>query len=258
MPVSRRQNKRGHAIGFLTDMRDAHLFETRPCRCLHLICETGISLQGFRTRFLLEDRLERSLPALAECRYEERAFHLLARMSRQIQQPIHLGDRDPFRTIGDFYGFVAGTYFSFLQHAKVESWSSVLHEQGWHARLVHADTDAVAGNARLGHFEYRITNAVPITDADLVIGKSLDGEVLSELAETKITAIQNVFPVTVGIDLVDKYCALLPAMTVEIGLRVAVNVELACHPTPVDRRFPDRRSDSLLVPCHVARKADIN
>jgi hypothetical protein len=39
----------------------------------------------------------------------------------------------------------------------------------------------------LCHFKYRITNPVSITDADLVIRKSLNCEVLAELAETEIT-----------------------------------------------------------------------
>ena len=57
------------------------------------------------------------------------------------------------------------------------------YKQRWHARLVHADADAVARHAWLCHFKYRITNAVSITDADLVIKESLDSEVFSELAE---------------------------------------------------------------------------
>src|SRR6266550_8466061 len=137
-------------------MCDSHLFETRPCRRLLFIRETGISFQGFRTRFLLENRLERSLPALAKCGYAESAFQLLARMSWQIKQRIYLSDGEPFRTIGDFYDVIAGADFSFLQHAKVKPRPSMRHKQGGYARLIHADANAVAGDARLGHFEYRI------------------------------------------------------------------------------------------------------
>jgi hypothetical protein len=44
----------------------------------------------------------------------------------------------------------------------------------------------------LCHFKYRITNPVSITDADLVIRKSLNCEVLAELAETEITPPKKV------------------------------------------------------------------
>ena len=131
------------------------------------------------------------------------------------------------------------------------------YEQGWHPRFIHANADAVARYAWLRHFKYRITNAVSIADADLVIRKSLDGEVFSELAESKIIAAQKALPVVIGIHLVDKYGALLPTMTGEIGLRIAIDIELAHHSPSLNWRFPDRGSDSLAVPCHVARKTDI-
>jgi hypothetical protein len=46
-------------------------------------------------------------------------------------------------------------------------------------------------------------------------------------------------------------------MTGEISLRIAIDVELAHHPSSVDRKLPDRRSDSLAPPCDVARQPDI-
>src|SRR6266852_2247903 len=107
-------------------------------------------------------------------------------MSWQIKESINFGHRDPFWTIGNFHDIIARTNFSLLQHAKVKPWSVMCYEQGWHARLVQAYTDAVARYAWLCHFKYCITNAVSITDADPVISKSLNSEVLSELAETKI------------------------------------------------------------------------
>ena len=117
--------------------------------------------------------------------------------------------------------------------------------------------DAIARHARLCHFKYRISNAVSIADAHLVIKKSLDGEVFSELAESKIVAAQKALPVVVRIHLVDEYGAVLPAVTGEIGLRITIDIELAHHSPSRNRRFPDCGSDSFAVPCHVARKADI-
>jgi hypothetical protein len=61
----------------------------------------------------------------------------------------------------------------------------------------------------------------------------------------------------VRIHLVDEYGAVLPAVTSEVGLRIALKIEPAHHSPSINRRFPDRRSDRFAVPCHVARKADI-
>jgi hypothetical protein len=130
-------------------------------------------------------------------------------------------------------------------------------KQRWHTRLVHADADPIARYARLCYFKYRLTNAVAVTDADLVISEFLNSEVLAELAKTKVAAPQKPFPISVGIHLVDKYGALLPSVTGEIPLCITINVELAYHPPPFDRKFPDRGSDSLAIPTHFAWKTDI-
>ena len=68
---------------------------------------------------------------------------------------------------------------------------------------------------------------------------------------------ENAFPVVIGVHLINKNGALLPAMTGEIALPVAVDIELAHHSSSLDWRFPDRGTDSLAVPCQVAWKADI-
>ena len=178
-------------------------------------------------------------------------------MSRQIQEGISVGHADSLGTVSNFYNIVACSNFSFLQHAKVESWSVMFNDQGWHARFVHANAEAVASYSRLGHFKYGVTNAVAIADADFVIEKSLNGEVFSELAEDEVLTSEKVFPVVIGIHLINKNGALLPAMTGEIALAVADNVELARHLPARNGTFPDRGADGLTVPRHVARKADI-
>src|SRR5262249_43500163 len=147
--------------------------------------------------------------------------------------------------------------FSFLQHAKVKSRSVMRYEQGWHASFIQADADAVARHARLGYFEHCITNPVSITDADFFIRKSCNGEIFSELSETEIIASQEALPVPVGIHLVDENGALFSTVTSEIGLRVAIDMKLAHHPSPLDRELPDRRSHGLAGPCDVAWKTDI-
>src|SRR5262249_14311117 len=118
-------------------------------------------------------------------------------MSWQIQQSIHFRDCDLFRASGDFCDLIACTNFSFPQQAKVEPWPVMCDEQSRHARLIHTDADAVASHTWLCHFEFGFTNAVSITNTHLVIGKSVNREVLSELTENKVIASQKTLPVTV-------------------------------------------------------------
>ena len=56
------------------------------------------------------------------------------------------------------------------------------YEQRWHPRFIHANTDAVACHAWLRYFKFSTTDAVSIADADLVIKKSLNSKVFSELS----------------------------------------------------------------------------
>ena len=108
-----------------------------------------------------------------------------------------------------------------------------------HARFIHADAHAVARHAWLRYLKLSTTDAVSIADAHLGIKKSLDGEVLSELAESKIAAAQKTLPVMVRIHLVDEYGAVLTPVAGEIGLRIAIDIEFAHHSPSINWRFPD-------------------
>ena len=213
LPIDWSQNEGSYAIAFLINLRDSHLSKSGPCWRLFLIRESRISLDGFRARLLREYRLKGRLPALAKCRNPQRSFQLFARMSWQVQEGVNFGHADSLRTVSNFYNVVARPNFSFLQHAKVESWSVMRYKQGCHPRFIHANADAVARYARLRHFKYRVTYAVSIADADLVIKKSLNSEVFSELAEGEVFTSENAFPVLIGVHLINKNGALLPAMT---------------------------------------------
>src|SRR5579864_1174974 len=237
--IDGRQNEGSYASAFLMNIRDTHLSKSWPCWCLFLIGEPRIPHRGFGTQVLLEHCPERTLPTCAKGRNLQRTLQLLAGMSWQIQQGVNIGHTDSLWTVSNFYDVIACTNFSLLQHAKIKSWSVMRYEQRWHSRFIHADADAVAGHARLRYFKYRITNAVSIADADLVIKESLDGEVFSELAESKIVAAQEALPVMVRIHLVDEYGAVLSAVTGEICLRITIDIEFAHHSPPRNRRFPD-------------------
>ena len=184
-------------------------------------------------------------------------MQLLAGMSWQIQEDVNVGHSGSLRTISNFYNVIACANFSLLQHAKVEPWSVMCHEQGCHPRFIHANADPKARHAWLRYFKYRTTNAVSIADADLIIRKSLNSEVLSELAEGKVITSEKAFPIVIRVHLINKNGALLPTVAREIGLSVTIDIELAHHSPSRNRGFPDCGSDSFSVPCYVARQTDI-
>jgi len=257
LPIDRHQSEGSYVIAFLMDMRDSHLSKSGPCWCLFLIGESRIPHRSFGAQILLEHCFERTLPTLAKCRNAQRALQSLAGMSRQIQEGVNFGHSDSLRTLSNSYDVIARPDFSFLQHAKVESWSVMCHKQGWHPRFIHANTDAVARHAWLRYFKYRTTDAVLISDANFVIRKPLNCEVFSELSRDKVITSEKVLPVVIGVQLINKNRAVLPAVTGEVGLRITIDIELADHSPSGNRRFPDRGSDSFSVPHDVARQTDI-
>ncbi len=257
LPVDRRQNERSYAIAFFMHLRDSHLSKTRPSWRVFLIGESRIPDRSFGVQVLLEHCLERTLPTLAQCGNLQRALQLLARVSRQIQEGVNLGHSDSLGTVSSFYNIVIRRDSPFLQYAKVESWSAMFYKKRRHARFIHADAYSVARHAWLRYLKYCVTNAILIADADLVVGQPLNGEVFSELAESKIVAAQELLPVVIRVHLINKNGTLFSAMTGEIGLAVAINIELAHHLPPLDGTLPDRGADSLAVPRHVARKTDV-
>jgi len=257
LPIDWRQTQGSYVIAFLMNIRDSHPSKSGPCGRLFLIRESRISFDRFRARLLLENRLKRRLPTLAECGNPQRPLQLFLRMSRQIQEGVNLGHAHSLWTVSNFQNVVARPNFSFLQHAKIESRPVMRYEQGRHPRIIHANADAVTCYPRLCHFKYRITNAVTITNAGLVIRKSLNSEIFSKLAEDEVFTSEKTFPVLIAIHLINKNSALLTTVTGQITLSVAGNIELAHHLSSLNWTFPDRGTDSLAVPSHVARKTDI-
>jgi hypothetical protein len=178
-------------------------------------------------------------------------------MSGQIEQSVHVGDRDMFGPILHLYDFVTGTDLTFLQDTKVKSWSMMCHEKRWHPGLVHADANPITCNARLSYFEDGTADSILIAYADFIVEKPFDGEILSKLPEGKIVAFEKAFPIPIRFDLVNKNGAMLPAVTVEISLSIAVDIEFAYNLPAFYGRFPDCRPDSPAIPWHLAGKTDV-
>ena len=110
----------------------------------------------------------------------------------------------------------------------------------------------------MSDLEDRASDPVAIADANHIVAQSLHREVLAELSVDEVASSKLTFPVSIGVDLVDEYGALLTAVPGQIALTVAVDVELA---------YPARARDGLLEyagehgfpsPEHVLRDADVH
>jgi len=99
-----------------------------------------------------------------------------------------------------------------LDDAEVEARTVLGDKQVGHLRLVQPQADPVARHPRLGDLEFGAADAVAVADADVVIGKSAHGEVLTEMARLEVVAVQKRFPEVVGLDLVHHHGTVLSAV----------------------------------------------
>ena len=155
----------------------------------------------------------------------QRSEQLLARVPGEVQQRVDLGDGHLFGAGGELDDLVSRLYVAFFEHAEVEARAVVRDEHRGDARVVHPDPDAVARDAGLRDLEDGVADPVAIADAHLVIGESVHGEVLAELAVDEVVSSELAFPVPVRVDLVNEHRALLPAVPGEIALTIALDVE---------------------------------
>src|SRR4030095_414054 len=112
-------------------------------------------------------------------------------------------------------------------------------DQGWHPRLAHPEAEAIARHPRLADFEQSRPDPVAVADADLVVGEPLNGEVLSELPVSEVVAPEESLPVSVGLDLVDEHRPVDSAVSGQVSLAIAVDVEPPNQPSTVRGLLPD-------------------
>ncbi|ESY81024.1 hypothetical protein X740_10925 [Mesorhizobium sp. LNHC221B00] len=129
------------------------------------------------------------------------------------------------RAVPDLDDFVSSLDLAFLQDAQIEAGPASRNQQRGHTRLIHANTDPVTSDARLGHFEQGAPNPVAIADAHIMIRQAIDCEVLAKLSVGKIVAAQLALPIPVGFRLIDQNGPLLAAVPCHISLSVAIDVE---------------------------------
>src|SRR5262249_7126416 len=183
---------------------------------------------------------------------------LLARVAREVEQAIDLGDGHLLGAGRELDDVVTGPDIALLQDAEVEPGAAVGDQERRGARVVHANADAIAGDPGLGGLEGGERDPVAVADADLVVWEPLDGEVLAELAVDEVASPELPLPVAVGVELVDEHGALLPSVAAEIALAVAVDVEPSHPARPVDGVLEHAGEDGPPLPGHVLRHADVD
>ena len=94
-----------------------------------------------------------------------------------------------------------------------------------HPGLIHADADAVAGHARLGHLEQGAADLIAVTDANGIVGQAFDREVLAELSMDEVGPLQLLLPVAIRFDLVDEDGSLLTPVSGQVALTVSVQIQ---------------------------------
>src|ERR1700743_859927 len=179
-------------------------------------------------------------------------------MTGHVEQRTDLGHVHAFGSRRDLRDLVAGLDFAFLQHPEVEAGPAVLDPQCGHFRLVHPDTQPVAGDTRLRNLEQGSADPVTVSDAHLFVRQTVDREILAELPVDEIISPQLVLPIAIGIHLVDKNRAAFAAVAVQVPLSVTVYVKAAYHAWALNRRFPDTGMNRPALPGDVARQAHID
>jgi hypothetical protein len=126
-----------------------------------------------------------------------------------------------------------------------------------HLRVVHPYTDAIAGDSRLRHFKQRAADPVAISDADLVIGKAIDCQVLAELTILEVVTLEVRLPVAIGVELIDHHSTVLSAVTRDVALTITVEIETARNHPACYGPLPDSGADHFALPFDIGWKADV-
>ncbi len=165
-----------------------------------------------------------------------------------VQQCVDRRDRHPLSPGRDLDDVVTGLDRTFFEDSEVEAGTTVAGEQRGHAGLVHADPDPVARHPWLRDLEQRGADAIAVADAHLVVVEPVDGEVLTELAEDEVVAVELLAPIAVRVELVHVHGALLAPVPGEIALAVAVDVQPSDQTRTLDCFLPDPREDRPPLP----------
>src|SRR5579871_4217606 len=184
-------------------------------------------------------------------------MQLVQWMAGQIKQPIDFLDGDTLRAISNLHDLVACTDLPFFKDTAIKAWSLMRDQECGHLRIVHPYTDAIAGDARLRYLKQRAADPEAISDADLVIGKAIDGEVLAELAILEVVTLELRLPISIGLELIDQHSTMLSPVACKIALTITVKIETARHHPASYGSLPDGSVHHFALPFDIGRNADI-
>src|SRR5580704_8532400 len=179
-------------------------------------------------------------------------------MARQIKQSINFLDSDVLRAVGNLHDLIARADLPFFKDTAIKAWPLMRDQERSHLRVVHPYTDAIAGDARLRHLKQRAADPVAISDADFVVGKAIDRQVLPELTILKVVALDVHLPVTIGVELIDHHSTMLSAVTCQVALTITVEIETARHHPACYGTLTDSGVDHFALPCDIGWKADVH
>jgi hypothetical protein len=179
-------------------------------------------------------------------------------MSGAVQELIGLGHRHALGTLGDLLDPIACADLSFFEHAQIESRPAVRHHQCGHGGKARANAHFETGDAWLRDFEQRRADAKAIADTDLRVCQTRDGQVLPEEAVLEIRSAEMRAPIFVGLELIHHDGALFAAVTHEIRLSIAREIETARLHSAANRTLPDRGSHEPSAPTDVLRRSDVH
>ena len=202
--------------------------------------------------------LNGAAPPLREGRDRQSAAQARGSVSGQVEQGADLAHAHLLWPDGDPLDLVSRAHLTLLEHPHVEAGPSVRVEQCRHARLLQAQADLEAGDARLGDLEGGVADPVAVSDADLLVGQTFDGEVLAEVAGDEVVAAEHLRPVLIGRPVIHVDGPVLAAMADEVGLAVAVHVQPPHPASARNRGLEDRRPHGTATPRHLPRKPDVH
>ncbi len=257
--IRRLQRQRNHAAALANYSGHFKRPEAgRGCGQLFRGRQARVSRLRPRLFHLAKKSFKRTFPAGTESRDLHDPLNVSLGRPGKIEQRVDRRDSHALRTLCHSDNFIAGAHLALFEHTEIEPGALMRHEQGRHPGLIHAYADTVARHARLGDFEQRSADPIAVADAHLAVGQALDGKILSELSEAEIISLQFTFPIVIRIHLVDENGAMLSTVTMQVALRIAVNVEAPDHALSHDRVLPYGRVDDLPAPCNLAGKADVD
>ena len=145
----------------------------------------------------IEQIAERLLPTGAERWNIDHRLQLVGVAIGQVEQRIDVGDAECVRADPGTDDFVAGLDSAFGDDPEVEAGPVMCDEQRRQLRFAEPHTHPETGDPRLGDLEFRLADAVAVADADLVVGETVDGEVLTELTVFEVIAAELLLPIGV-------------------------------------------------------------